>query len=97
MLKGYDIDGVITSGVVPDGVIISGRTFAEYDDTCKKLAQTNPLYIRGNGKFGDREHSGKFKALMIKMLGVNEFYEDDPVQLDLIQKCCPDCKLVKIN
>ena len=58
MLNGYDIDGVITAGIKPDGVIISGRTFAEYDNTCKQLAQTNPLYIRGSGKFGDREHSG---------------------------------------
>ena len=41
MLKGFDIDGVITAGIQPDGVIISGRTFAEYDDICKKLIKNH--------------------------------------------------------
>ena len=32
-MTGYDIDGVLTAGFVPTkkDVVISGRTFAEYD------------------------------------------------------------------
>lgn len=95
-LIGYDIDGILTAGIQPHGnyVIISGRTFAEYDDFVKRAAQVAPVYIRGIGEYGDREHAGKFKAKMIKMLGVVEFHEDDPVQAKIIFKSCPKCKII---
>ena len=88
---GYDIDGVLDSGFEPTGdfVIISGRTFAEYDNLCRRLAQLAPLYIRGVGEFGDRQAAGEFKALMINHLGVTVFYEDDKIQADIICKLCP--------
>ena len=94
-LKGYDIDGVLTSGVVPVGdfIIISGRTFAEYDDFAKTAAQIAPVYIRGVGEYGDRKHAGRFKAKMIKMLGVTEFFEDDPLQAKIIHDTNKQCKV----
>lgn len=96
-LIGYDIDGVLTAGVKPVGnyVVISGRTFAEYDDFAKKAATMAPVYIRGVGAYGDRIHAGSFKAIMINILGVTEFHEDDDVQIDIITKNCPNCKVVK--
>lgn len=33
-----------------------------------------PVYIRGSGKYGDQQHAGEFKAYMINLLGVEEFY-----------------------
>lgn len=91
-LIGYDIDGVLTSGIVPQMpcVVISGRTFVEYDDFAKKAANICPVYIRGAGAYGDRNHAGWFKATMIKHLGVTEFYEDDPLQIDMIKFFNPD-------
>lgn len=93
MLRGYDIDGVLTAGVKPiePYVVISGRTFLEYNDFAKSLANKAPVYIRGSGKYGDREAAGTFKATMINLLNVNEFYEDDPVQLNIIKNSCPNC------
>ena len=94
-LRGYDIDGVLTNGVKPEGdfVVISGRTFAEYDSVAKMAAQIAPVYIRGSGAYGDREDAGLFKARMIRLLGVTEFFEDDPIQANIIQEMNPDCKI----
>jgi len=97
-MKGYDIDGVLTSGIVPekDSVVISGRTFAEYDDFAKKAAQLVPVYIRGKGAYGDRQAAGEFKAEMIRFLGVTEFYEDDQLQIDIIHRVNPKVIINKI-
>ena len=93
-LIGFDIDGVL-SRMTPgdDAIIISGRTFAEYDDYAKKLASMFPVYIRGVGKYGDRKHAGEFKASMIKMLGVTDFFEDDDLQAEIIKKINPKCNI----
>lgn len=98
-MTGYDIDGVLTAGFEPspDSVVISGRTFAEYDDFVKRAAQVCPVYIRGVGEYGDRWHAGKFKAAMISALGVTTFYEDDPVQVEIIEQANPGCKVVKVG
>lgn len=96
-MKGYDIDGVLTSGIIPEqgSVVISGRTIREYDDFAKAAAQKCPVYIRGVGEFGDQVAAGKFKA-MIKHLGVTEFYEDDQIQIDIIKKTNPKVKIIKV-
>lgn len=98
-LRGYDIDGVLTSGIQPIGdfVVISGRTFAEYDDFAKKAAQLAPVYIRGSGQYGDRVDAGNFKALTINRLGVTDFFEDDPVQIEIIRKLCPDVQVHEVK
>jgi hypothetical protein len=98
---GYDIDGVLTRADqfwdLRGAVVISGRTFAEYDDTAKRAAQMCPVYIRGAGTFGDQKHAGEFKAETINRLGVTRFYEDDPVQIAIIRACCPDCEVVQVK
>jgi hypothetical protein len=97
-LIGYDIDGTLTGKEDLSGcVVISGRTFGEYDDLCKALAQRCPVYIRGVGAYGDRQHAGLFKAVMIANLGVTEFYEDDSVQADLIRQHQPQCVVHLVN
>lgn len=95
-MTGYDIDGVLTAGVEiePNSVVISGRTWAEYDDFAKEAAQKCPVYIRGTGTYGNAEAAGQFKAQMIKMLGVTKFYEDDPYQADLIRAWNPNCEVI---
>lgn len=96
-LRGYDLDGVLTEGVVPKYpyVVISGRTFNEH------LLRFSPgtdhalgVYIRGSGKYGDHQASGEFKAMMINHLGVTEFHEDRPEQTAIIRERCPSCVVV---
>jgi len=98
MLRGYDIDGVLTAGVQPiaPAVAISGRCFPGYDDFAKRIAQFFPVYIRGVGQ-ADAVDAGKFKAMIINHLGVEEFYEDDDVQIKVIQDNCPRCKVIKVE
>ena len=96
-LTAYDFDGVITAGVAVKQpcVVISGRTFAEYDDAVKYAAQFCPVYIRGSGEYGDHFHAGQFKAAMINLLGVTEFHEDHPTQIAVIRELCPDVTIVE--
>jgi hypothetical protein len=95
MLRGYDIDGVLTTGIqpIPPAVAISGRVFAGYDDFAKRIAQFFPVYIRGVG-YMDAVSAGEFKAMIINHLGVEEFHEDDPVQEAVIKQKCPKCVVV---
>lgn len=96
---GYDIDGVLTLGIeIEQGsVVISGRTWSEYDDLAKAAAQKCPVFIRGCGEYGDRIHAGQFKADMIKRIGVTKFYEDDPLQIDIIKSINPDVEIVHVQ
>jgi hypothetical protein len=98
-MNGYDIDGVLTKGIIPKHpcVIISGRTLAEYDNNVKLLAQFCPVYIRCIGDFGDREAAGKWKAEIISLLKIETFYEDDPIQMNLILEKNPTCNVVLIK
>jgi len=97
VLIGYDIDGVMDQlfGNVPleNSVVISGRTFADYDDLCKRIAQQVPLYIRGSGAYGDHEDAARFKALIINRLGVERYFEDVPLQAQIITDLCPNCEV----
>lgn len=98
-LIGYDIDGVLSHGIIPEGnyVIVSGRTLAEYDDFVKSLAQKAPVYIRCSGNFGDRKAAGLWKASIIKLLNITKFYEDDALQSFLIQKENPNCNVILVK
>lgn len=98
MLRGYDIDGVLTKGVQPvaPAVAISGRVIEGYDDFVKHIAQNFPVYIRYNGNM-DAHDAAYFKAMMINWLNVEEFYEDDQVQIDIIKQRCPNCKVTKVE
>lgn len=93
MLTGYDLDGTLTAPPPTGSVVISGRTFAEYDDLAKRIAAVVPVYIRGVGAFGDRQAAGEFKAQMITHLGVTVFYDDDDLQAEIIRQRCPNVEV----
>lgn len=100
MRTGWDIDGVMTSPVFdpqPGDVVISGRTFSEYDWVCKGLAAMMPVYVRGTGAYGDRVAAADFKIEMIQRLEVDRFYEDDPYQADIIAEHCPGVEVVRVE
>jgi len=91
MLHGFDIDGVITLGVMPtaDGVVITGRSYETAPETYKMLRDKgifNAVYFNPVPHGGTTlENSGRHKAEMINKLGVSTFYEDDIRQYDVIK------------
>jgi len=106
-VNGFDIDGVLTVGIRPgkDDIIISGRSFEEYPETKKWLEDIgikNEVYLNPlpfNQK--TRETSGEHKAKTIKALkylGVHivNFFEDDEIQKAVIEKECPEVKVVHV-
>ena len=94
-MRGYDIDGVLTRGVVPihPYVVISGRLLNEWDRTIAEIGSSHPIYLRPSGKFGDQMAAANWKARMINAIGVTIFYEDDPVQIAIIRAACPGCRI----
>lgn len=96
-LVATDLDGTFGRCPEPAPVLcISGRTWAEYDDRARSVAQTMPLYIRGVGAYGDRLAAAYFKRDMIRLLGVTRYYEDDPLQADVITRECQGVEVVII-
>lgn len=92
MLIGYDLDGVLADGFTPlgpGGVVISGRKVCEWSRTVQQVGITRPIYLRPDGKHGDRVAAGEWKGTMCLRLGVTDFYEDDLVQASLIKKYSP--------
>jgi hypothetical protein len=91
-MVGYDIDGVITAGVIPSpaGVIITGRSYEEAPETITRLRRLgvfNAVYFNPV-PFTEKslEQAGEWKATMINLLHVTTFYEDDPVQVAIIRE-----------
>ena len=98
-MRGYDIDGVLADGTKPikPYVVISGRLPDEWDRTVQQIGTKYPIYLRPYGDFGDRDLAGEWKSFIINALGVTEFYDDDPLQLEIIAKNCPNCKTIKVG
>lgn len=95
VLVATDFDGTFGEDTEPmppskPTLVISGRTFQEYDSRIGEVARNLPVYIRGSGNVGDGVHAGEFKATMINLLNVTHFLEDDPTQIAIIRKRCPN-------
>ena len=101
-MNGYDIDGVITAGVMPNpgDVIITGRSHEESAETyamLHKLGIFNAVYFNPLD-FHDKtpDDSGKWKALMCHYLIVEMFYEDEERQAEIIREVNPDTTVVMV-
>ncbi len=95
-MRSYDMDGVITAGVVPTKpcIILSGRVVEGLADTVAQLAQlgvdpTIPVYLRPFGSPADRDAAGHWKAAVIQVAGIEEHFEDDLIQARIIMEKCP--------
>jgi hypothetical protein len=106
-VNGFDCDGVITVGIHPgpDDIIITGRSFEETPETRAMLSKRgiNNIVFYNQKKFVDktRESSGWHKAKRIGRLkeqGVEivNFFEDDPIQKEVIERECPWVNVVHI-
>ena len=108
----FDFDGVTREGnhPSPGDVIITGRTFEEFEIVVEYLKKHhlmvpvyfNPVHLRDRGNHCDaaRQHSGMHKVKIIQLLKDNEvnigkFHEDDPIQAELIKAHHPDVEVVK--
>ena len=102
-MNGFDIDGVISIGIYPgpNDIIITGRSYEEREETI--------AFLRGRGIMNDvyfnplpfaektRHKSGIHKAWTILRLNPVIFFEDDPIQWQIIEYLCPDVKVVKVK
>lgn len=92
-------------------VIITGRCIDEQDEIrailkergikCKVYFNPMTLAERGNHTVEARTFSGNHKAKTINRLKdegviISRFFEDDPIQYQIIQENCPEVQLVNI-
>jgi hypothetical protein len=92
-------------------IIITGRCIDEQDEIrailkkrgikCKVYFNPMTLAERGNHTVAARTFSGNHKAntinrLLNKCIIVSRFFEDDPIQYQIIQENCPSVELVNI-
>lgn len=106
-VNGFDCDGVITVGIYPgpNDIIITGRSYEEKPETSamlEKLGIDNMIFYN-NIAFDKktRQSSGEHKADRIKKLRdvgivINNFFEDDPIQKEVIERECPWVNVVHI-
>jgi hypothetical protein len=105
VLVAMDIDGsdgmyALPRPPCPPSVCLSGRTFAEYDNTVRNVAAVMPVYIRGSGKVNDSCATVMFLVQMIKLLGITHWIESDKSRADVISSLSPDtiiCRAQKLN
>lgn len=106
-MKGYDIDGVLSTGKfmpTAEDVILSARGYDSYQRTIEHLKSwgiTEYKYIflapyKHEWISGKDWIGGAFKAEIINRIGITEFYEDNPMQIDVIKNNCPNCNVIKV-
>ena len=95
VLVGYDIDGVLTAGIKPEGdyVVVSGRLMKAWKRTVDQIGLNAPIYLRTFGRDVDPIAAGHFKASVIALLGIQIFYEDEEAQASVIRQRCPWCEV----
>ena len=103
-MNSYDIDGVLTKGIKPEEpcIIVSGRLnkFTEETKRQMKELKINPLiriFLRPFGEPADRIAAGYWKSAIISMFNIEKHYEDDPVQIDIIKKNCPNVNVIIVT
>lgn len=111
-MNGFDIDGVLYFGMDrpgirpgPDDVIISGRSWEETPETIEFMVRhgiNNRIYLNPAMRADKtREGSGAHKAATLNALReagevVDLFFEDDPVQAEIIKRSAPWVNVVMV-
>ena len=100
---GYDFNGVVDSGnyrpTIAD-VIITGNTLPMVDSVLRWLYQNGiwcaVYFMPYKNGANNRELTALWKSEMIMKLGCEKFYEDDPLQHQIIKASCSDCEVIKV-
>ncbi len=102
-MRGFDFNGVVDTGrfrPAPTDIIVTGNTIAMSPGVLSWLVEHDiscPVYFNpDNGGAFNREAAGQWKASVISAAGLEEFYEDDPIQAAIISERCPELRLVKV-
>jgi virulence-associated protein VapD len=100
-MTGFDYNGVVDTGNKRpsiDDVIITGNTDVKttLDWLNVHNIQCAVYFPPKTMKSHDDTAAGVFKSDMIRLLGVTEFYEDKPEQIDIIKSSCPDCRVYRV-
>lgn len=111
-INSFDIDGVIYFGPNdlgvfpgPEDVIITGRSFQEAPKTLEMLRSrgiNNPVFFNPlTEEEKTRESSGEWKAKVLKGLinkgyDVHIHFEDDPIQVETINRLEPRVRVVHL-
>ncbi len=101
MRKGYDFNGVVDTGEYRPGaedVIITGNTIPLALGVLQWLREHNincPVYFMPDDKGALKPRAvAVWKSEMVRRLKLQVFYEDQPIQAEIIQESCPDCKVI---
>jgi hypothetical protein len=99
-MLGFDFDGVVTKGYRPKycDVIITGCGVNKFAHVIKEMIKLRigcPVYFNPYND-GSIETAAKWKSEMILRLKCERFYENDSIQVKIIQKNCPNCEVIKI-
>ena len=95
--RAYDWDGVVSNGVVPDdgAPIISGRS---WEEVRRIEYKGHPIYFNPKTYTEKNDqNSAEWKAEIINRIGIEEFFEDNPIQIEILEKLCPQCHIVDVN
>jgi len=101
LFKAYDYDGVVKGGIIDiekGAPIITGRSIDEIDKIDEKIKKNHPVYFN---PIGLNEKSVKreieWKAKMINLLRVEEYYEDTAEVVVGLSKFCPNCNIINVG
>lgn len=99
-LTGFDFNGVVDTGRMKpsiNDVIITGNTDVKstLDWLSINRIQCAVYFPSPTIKRGSTA-AAVWKIMMITLLGVDKFYEDDTDQVELIQAACPGCEVVRV-
>jgi mannose-6-phosphate isomerase-like protein (cupin superfamily) len=100
LFRAYDYDGVVSSGIeIEIGVpIITSRTIDEIEKINERIRKNHPIYFNPiglNEKSLEKEIA--WKAKMINLLGVEEYYEDTAKVVVGLSKLCPNCNIINFG
>ena len=106
-MNGYDIDGVLTAGIIPvePFIVVTGRPVTRFKETKDWLDKTFPnylaLYIRPAFSDNDVKRAGLWKAMVIQSAKLDAFYEDEEYQFNTIKDYLSNspellCKLQRV-
>jgi len=109
-MYGYDFDGVVSIGIKPRNVkdvIITGRCrdethrvlpFLEENGIHNKVYFNNiTLEQRGTHTVEARTLSAEHKVKIIRELGVTRFFDDDELQIEIIQRHHPGIEIIHVK
>ena len=98
---GYDFNGVVdTEKFVPtveDVIITSNHNIESKKATLEWLRNHGIICaVYFNPYSHDPISGGNWKAEIINKLKIRKFYEDDPVQMEIIKKLCPNVEIIAV-